>query len=102
METVMAKIAVDVVNQKLDDFKEYTSLQLKELKESVETTNTILANWEKQSPKNIDIANLKEDVKCVKDKQEKFAWYIGIAVGVGAVIMFVVDKTWAFLQELKK
>ena len=98
----MAKIAVDVVNQKLDDFKEYTSLQLKELKQSVETTNTILANWEKQSPKNCEIDELKEEVRCVSLKQEKFAWYIGVAVGVGAVIMFVVDKTWSYLQEIKK
>ena len=37
-------------------------------------------------------------IECVEKKQEKFAWYVGIAVGVGAAIMFVVDRVYDLIK----
>lgn len=51
-----------------------------------------------------DIAEKKKtDVRltCVEKRQDKFAWYTGVAVGIGAVIMFFVDRIYDFIQRIK-
>jgi len=76
--------------------------EIKEIKESVRTTNDILSSMADQLVNKNDIKKIDVRVCDVEDKQQKFAWYIGIAVGVGATIMFVVDKVWEVIADLRK
>jgi hypothetical protein len=38
---------------------------------------------------------------CVEKKQEKFAWYVGVAAGIGAAVMFIVDRLSDLYQRIK-
>lgn len=51
---------------------------------------------DKETAKELD-----SRIECVEKKQEKFAWYVGLAVGVGMVIMFCFDKIYDYIQKLK-
>lgn len=88
--------------ESLTEIKNFIKEELKETNGKIETSNTLIATWKEESPKKDDLNKVTDRLSEVEDKQEKFAWYIGIAVGIGAVIMFVVDKSWSFIQEIKK
>jgi hypothetical protein len=42
-----------------------------------------------------------ERIECLEKKQERFSWYVGIAVGVGAFVMFIVDKIYDLIGKIK-
>jgi len=55
----------------------------------VESLNTVLSARDRTDGKRLS---------AVEDNQQKFSWYVGIAMGVGAVIMFAVDYFWKVIK----
>ena len=40
-------------------------------------------------------------IECLENKQDKFSWYVGIAVGMGMAVMFIVDKVYDMVEKVK-
>ena len=40
-------------------------------------------------------------IEGLENKQEKFSWYVGIAVGMGMAVMFIVDKVYDMVEKVR-